>query len=139
MAEFPESSFLYVNRWNSGGNRLYNPELSDNADVLEGNGFARIEKQRVEVSCVDSLFPDESFDFIQIDAQEHDHDIIRGSVKTISKSMPTILLEFVLNWLLSRGINPEDSLKFYRNLGYDYFILEFDLGKNAEYMKSLKK
>jgi hypothetical protein len=119
-------SLLHVNQRNSGDHRLFDPSITQIGGDLGYQGFNRTRVQSVSVRRLDNVFKGRVFDFILIDAQGWDHDVLLGAKELISENKPMVLMEFVPGWLEARGIKPNETLEFYRSLGYSYKLLEFD-------------
>ena len=129
---------LYVNQKNSGDHRLFDPSISAVGGTLKFQGFRRRMTALVKVVKLDDVLVEDLFDFILIDAQGWDHDVILGMRNVLIKSMPIGLFEFVPGWLEARGISPEKTLDYYRELGYNYRVLEFNEKINMPYPEILK-
>lgn len=77
----------------------------------------------VPVSCrtLDS-FNITDCDFIKIDVEGHELDVLTGGMKTIERSLPTLLVEIEQRWQ-KKNRSISETFKFLKNLGYHgYFI-----------------
>ena len=79
-----------------------------------------------QVTCptltIDSLASDlrlEKLDFIKIDTDGHELDILRGGRETLRRFRPSIVFEFCFYENEKRGYSFEDFAAFFRDLGYE--------------------
>jgi FkbM family methyltransferase len=80
---------------------------------------SRLERIRVEVRSLDSLFADaRRLDYIKIDAEGGELGILRGAMTVISKLAPVVSFEFGANSIGSYGITVEDMAEFWRGKPY---------------------
>jgi len=102
-------------------------EISINLDMNIGssslvNSHANEAKQKVIIKTLDSLNIKDKIDFIKIDVEGFDANVILGGMKTIQKNMPIIFTE------ISYPLN-EKQKKIYKdlfNLGYTQFDLNIE-------------
>ena len=109
LAETRGAVALYPSAVNSGDNRLSPHARSAGAITvqtlpLDGFGIKRL-------------------DFLKIDTQASDHKVMEGARETIERCRPFITTEYWPEGLLEAGVDPQSVLKFYKDLGYDYFVL----------------
>jgi hypothetical protein len=66
---------------------------------------------------IDDIYP--RIDFVKIDVEGSEHDVLKGMVKTMERFMPKMLIEFHPPTIQEKGDNPEDIYKGLKSLGYD--------------------
>jgi FkbM family methyltransferase len=110
---------LYMNQQNFGDSRVFDPRVTEVGGNYLEIGFSVIPK-KVEVSVVqvDTLLKGAQVDVILIDTQGWDHEVLRGTQRTITRYHPKILTEFVPGWITSQGEDPVQILKEYQSWGY---------------------
>lgn len=116
---------LFINSDNCGDNRVFNPKIvsSSSEDKFSESSYAI----SVSIDKVDNLVTTDKVDFVLIDCQGLDHEVIRGMSKIIKENHPKILTEFVPKWIDSLGESPENILEEYVNLGYDLLSPELHI------------
>lgn len=78
----------------------------------------------VGVVPLDELFEDASFDFVKVDAQGVDHEVLAGLGRTLRRSPdPTVMVEFWLTGMEQRGVSPTAVLNGYRGSGFKIGLL----------------
>jgi len=60
-----------------------------------------------------------SIDFVKIDVEGGELDVLKGAARTISKHRPLIYCEVYERWAASFGYTPADLFEFMRTLGYE--------------------
>lgn len=87
------------------------------------NRFNDIRKERVQVVTLDKEFYEKRIpvDFIKIDTEGGEYDVIKGSRETLLTYKPIILLEIVENNLKAFGKTPEDLYSLLLEFGYSRF------------------
>ena len=60
-----------------------------------------------------------SIDFVKIDVEGGELDVLKGGARTISKHRPLIYCEVYERWAASFGYTPADLFEFMRTLGYE--------------------
>jgi hypothetical protein len=116
--------------------KTYNIGLSDNKgktilnvclshDGLSTMGenplrFNDIHPVEVEIDTLDNIFynNDIKVDFIKIDTEGYEYNILKGGEKTIKKYKPIIQLEYNVTNMKQCNINPEQLLNYINELGY---------------------
>ena len=83
---------LFFNKKNTGDNRMFDPSISETGGSLEYQGFTKRKVQKVSMVKLDSLFKTEDFEFILIDAQGFDHDVLLGAQELIKRSMSIYII-----------------------------------------------
>jgi FkbM family methyltransferase len=116
--------------YNLGGwenTTLYKLGLSDEngkikmVDVPTNAGMSYAEKSNKGVQCttIDSIELDR-LDFIKIDAEGFEHNILKGAIETIKKFKPIMVIEINNHALLRSGTSNNDIYIMLTELGYDY-------------------
>ena len=59
-------------------------------------------------------------DFLKIDVEGADLDVLRGAERTIRRLQPALMVEYEPEWLRAYGERPEALLEFVERLGYTY-------------------
>lgn len=104
---------------------------NNNSATIGLTHFKNIEKEKIEAVTIDSLNL-EKLDFIKIDAQGSDLQILKGAKNTIKKCSPKIIFEIEDKNLLSlHNSKIEDYFLFIEEIGYnkihcgygDWFII----------------
>jgi len=116
--------------------KTYNIGLSDNKgktilnvclshDGLSTMGenplrFNDIHPVEVEIDTLDNIFYNNNIkvDFIKIDTEGYEYNILKGGEKTIKKYKPIIQLEYNVTNMQQCNINPEQLLNYINELGY---------------------
>lgn len=124
---------LYINSGNAGDNRVYSPELVLNATPEEKMIVKDI--IQVPIDTVDNLVSTRKVDFVLIDCQGFDHNVIRGMKDIIKNSKPKIVVEFEPNFTTGLGEGLEDILVEYQELGYRLY----NLNKNDHEVQTPKE
>lgn len=115
---------LYVNIKNSGDNRVFDPNTVINPSKDEA--MITKEKISVKIDKVDNLIKKTKIDFVLIDCQGYEHNIIRGMKNIILSSKPKIIAEFAPRFIKALGENPIAILEEYSALGYSIYLYEKD-------------
>ena len=120
------SAKLFLNDLNFGDSRLTDPRLIKEMVQNENLGFyGKIRTTRVQIKSLDDIFLKKNLkiDFILSDAQGWDCHVIRGGLGLIKRDYPTILFEYVPNWIKTIDLDPNDFFDALRNLNYEFFTL----------------
>ena len=82
--------------------------------------FNDIHPVEVEIDTLDNIFynNDIKVDFIKIDTEGYEYNILKGGEKTIKKYKPIIQLEYNVTNMKQCNINPEQLLNYINELGY---------------------
>ena len=82
--------------------------------------FNDIHPVEVEIDTLDNIFYNNNIkvDFIKIDTEGYEYNILKGGEKTIKKYKPIIQLEYNLTNMKQCDINPEQLLNYINELGY---------------------
>jgi len=80
----------------------------------------RTERITVELRRLDDVFTAlDRCDFIKIDAEGGELDILRGGERFVARTRPVVSFEFGANSIVNYGITPGDMFDFWSRLGYD--------------------
>ncbi len=103
------------------------------SSVLELIGAKSYE---VETRCLDTLLtdPDAHPQFIKIDCEGAEEDILKGAKRILEKGVDCVVLEFNFYLMNCIGSSPDGIRKFMTDLGYDLFVISIDDGKGG-YLK----
>jgi len=90
-------------------------------DVATNAGMTYAEKAKKGIKCVtiDSLKLNK-LNFIKIDAEGFEHNILKGAIETIKKFKPIMVIEINNHALLRNGTSNNDVYIFLSELGYGY-------------------
>lgn len=122
------SAKLYLNDLNNGDSRLIDPRLINEIVPNENLGFyGKIATKRVQIKSLDDIFLKSKLriDFILSDAQGWDCHVILGGLGLIQRDRPTILFEYVPNWVNTIDVDPNEVFEYLRGLDYEFFTLGF--------------
>jgi hypothetical protein len=72
---------------------------------------------------LDDLLIGRRVDFLKIDTQGSDHDVIAGLAQVIASSSPTILCEFWPEGLAERKVDPLQVARGYQQAGFGLHLL----------------
>ena len=117
---------LYLNELNFGDSRLIDPRLTKEIVPNENLGFyGEVKTERVQVKSLDDIFLNKTLKigFILSDAQGSDCHMILGGLGLIKRDRPTILFEYVPNWIKSFDVDPNEVFNSLRGLDYEFFTL----------------
>lgn len=99
------------------GKGLFSLESCGYVQILENETLKKVEKNIISLDsfCLENnLTPD----FIKIDVEGYEFEVIKGSQSILKEFSPVILLELHLSYLDQRGIYPEKILKFLTESSY---------------------
>lgn len=92
--------------------------------VLSGQTKARIGEERVSVVTLDELLADEPcIDFIKVDVEGLELNVMRGARQTLARHAPAVLLEIEPRWTTRAGHKPEEVFALMNDAGYIYHTL----------------
>lgn len=81
-----------------------------------------------QVRRLDDVLPSfqglQRLDFIKCDVEGAELLVYQGGVSTINRFRPIVFSEILRKWAKKFGYHPNDVLTFFRDLGYECFILE---------------
>lgn len=108
MAEFTRDPV------NAGDHRTYRRAGSPPGSVIE-----------MPIVRIDELAIDAEVDFVLIDTQSFDHRVVCGMEGLVSRSRPTMMVEYWVEGLTELGDDPARVVTHYRSLGYEASVLDF--------------
>ena len=109
-----KSKNLFISTKNKGDHRTYRIEDENR------------ESKVISMVRLDDFLSDiKKLDFVKIDVQGYEFDVILGMRNLISKFKPIIVLEFWPKGLLMNKHSPKKFLEYLYNLGYDIHLLTF--------------
>jgi FkbM family methyltransferase len=78
----------------------------------------------VLVKPLDEILPiDLPIDLIKIDVEGFEYEMLQGSLKTLVKFKPTIVIELLRKWMKPFGKHPQDVIELLKPLGYETFAI----------------
>lgn len=86
----------------------------------------KIEKLTVKLEMLDHLLPrDYQLDFIKLDVEGAEFNVLKGAEKTLKKYSPVVIFEFGLGASDHYNVNPSEFFKFLCNTcNYQIFLLD---------------
>ena len=91
------------------------------ATIHEKNDIIDYESFDVKKTLLDKIIPSsEKIGFIKIDVEGHESEVIKGSINTIKRDKPILLIE-IEEKHTKKPIN--DTINFVKNIGYDCYQL----------------
>jgi FkbM family methyltransferase len=92
------------------------------ADLHSEEGQAQ--KVVVPVKLLDDIIPiDLSVDLMKIDVEGFEYEMLKGSLKTLIKFKPTVVIELLRKWMKPFGKHPQDVIELLKPLGYETFAI----------------
>lgn len=91
-------------------------------------GKVKVPKRKVEIRKLDDIIQEENLekpDFIKVDVEGYEFNVLLGGEKVIRESLPILFIEIIYS--LKNGFvnkNYKQTLGFIRNLGYKVFCLD---------------
>jgi FkbM family methyltransferase len=82
--------------------------------------------QLVPCARLDDLLAGQRLDFIKVDTQGVDHEVIAGLSGLVGGDSQTVMCEFWFTGMQERGINPGGVADEYQRLGFKLHLLEED-------------
>lgn len=117
----------------------YSPEsavLSSEKNIME---YQQAERVKVKVSTVDEIVKSEGIacvDLIRYDVEGAEFNSLKGSMSTISKHYPILVLELFHEWSKWFDYHPQEVFGFLFNLGYLAFLPDCGYLEAANYYQS---
>jgi FkbM family methyltransferase len=78
----------------------------------------------VDVAAFDALLPGSRPDFVKIDVQGWELNVLRGMEATLRESNPVVFVEFWPDGLRRAGSEPIELFSFVRDLGLDFYACD---------------
>jgi len=103
-------------------------EPTENTGIISLYGESDIYQEQVNVTTLDKLT--DRADFIKIDAEGHDLEVLKGARGLLENERPILMVEFIKQNLQMAGNTPQDFDKFFEKVEYkliggwrhDYFV-----------------
>src|SRR5438045_1366200 len=91
----------------------------DNSGDHRISGSRQGPRLTVQAVALDDIIPpDLLVDIVKVDVQGRDHVVLEGMSQTLSRSRPTVLVEFWPEGIEEFGDDPDDVLDSYRALDF---------------------
>jgi FkbM family methyltransferase len=90
--------------------KMYVPETANDRSSRELVGSVSDKYVEVEMITLDTYFKEKKIDFIKIDTEGFESEVLSGAREIISKYMPTILLEYAPKFYESRNVDGNNLL-----------------------------
>lgn len=88
-----------------------------------------IEELTVELNRLDDVLPEDyTVNFIKLDVEGAEFDVLKGSEKLMKSQAPTIIFEFGLGASDHYNVNPDEFYDFMKSCSYDIFLLQDYIG-----------
>lgn len=116
--EKPGLARLYLNEWNCGDSRLFDPTCVSTGGTHLQHGF---EATPPSIWIPAIKMDDEvsgPVDVVVVDAQGWDHHVLRGMRQLLRDHAPVVLTEFVPGWIEEFGEDPLSVLEEFESWGY---------------------
>lgn len=114
MGDAPATLKMYRDcETNSGSNRILVDVSQNSGDLVE-----------VPVLTVDKFVSDnaiQKIDFVKIDVEGFEMNVLKGAVETLKKYLPALFIELNDKSLQCQGSSAADLVGFLKNLGYKIF------------------
>lgn len=108
---------FYKSNWNFGDHRF-------NKNILYDNDLTHTPIE-IDVIRLDECLNDVDLDFMKIDVQGHEMQVIEGAKKFINnKDNFKMVIEFYPHGLMSNDTDPEEFLKTLLDLGFDIYDID---------------
>lgn len=85
--------------------------------------------QVAQATTLDTYFPDQRIDFLKIDTDGYETQVIQGGKELMQASQPALYFEFDYPTMIKGGERPEALLQALRELGYDQFLVLANFGE----------
>jgi FkbM family methyltransferase len=90
---------------------------------------------KIKIISIDNFVNEKKIkkiDFIKIDVDGPDYNVFLGSIGTIKKFKPIIVIEISKYWL-EFSANPQDLFQYLKELNYNFFYLDRNATSNVHY------
>lgn len=105
--------------YNGGLGSHHHKAIINNVADNSGMNYLTDGDEGVQILTIDSLNLSK-LDFIKIDCEGYELEVLKGGVETIKRLKPKMLIEINQMTLDRVGIKREDIFSFLRDLGYEY-------------------
>jgi len=83
----------------------------------------KLQKLTVRVDTLDRIIGHHHVDFIKIDVEGADYEVLKGALRTLTRCRPVVLFEFGLGGADYFGVYPHIMYKFFNEVGYAVYTL----------------
>lgn len=103
----------------------YDPKLSVAASLRN----LHEDREKIMIKCVMKRMDDfidkvtSKIDFIKCDVEGAEILVIKGGLKTISKTLPVMFLEMLRKWSAKYGYHPNEIIKILSDIGYECYYI----------------
>jgi len=98
--------------------KMYVPETSNDRSSRELVGIVVENFEKVKMTKLDTYFKDKKIDFIKIDTEGFESEVVSGASKMIAEHQPKILLEYAPKFYEGRKLDSNDLLRTLIENGY---------------------
>jgi FkbM family methyltransferase len=110
-----DSIEMYIPKFTGSGGGSF-------ADLHQEEGDA--EKIQVSVLALDSRISEgHKIDFMKVDVEGFEFEVITGALGTIQRDKPTIVIELLRKWMAPFGKHPQDVINQLEPFGYSTFAI----------------
>jgi len=114
--------------------KMYVPETSNDRSSRELVGMKTENIEKVKMTKLDSYFKDKKINFIKIDTEGFESEVITGASNIIAKHKPKILLEYAPKFYEGRKVDSTDLLL--NLIEYGYVLHDVASGAQIENVKA---
>ena len=107
-------------------NFFFDTERCGASSMVNLRGTQNIIDVRCTVKRLDDIFPSlgvDRLDFIKCDVEGAEKFVFEGGIETIKKYKPIIFSEILRKWSKKFNYHPNDIIKLFAAIGYDYYII----------------
>lgn len=114
---------FYLNKWESTSS-MYRPDERNNKVYAERHWTGRTPKAEIAVKCVpldEVLSTADAPDFVKLDTQGSEYEILQGAQAILSKNQPLVLAETWCTEIYQGSPLTHDVMKLMHGMGYEVF------------------
>ena len=107
---------------------------TENVQAFSNKSKINSQGEKVEIVTIDSFVKSHHFkniDFIKMDTEGNEYNVLKGAEQTLKKYHPTLFLEFDKQWLKRYNCTLVEVYNFLKKVGYKSFYVVNDRGVNA--------
>jgi len=102
-----------------GDTNFYIREAGDTSSLLVANSNEKVQEIIVSIKKADSFINEmEKVDFVKIDVEGYELEVLLGMTAIISKYRPIIIFEYLIGYGKKMGVNYSDFMKFFNKFNY---------------------